>query len=77
MSREAEGRFRGRSKSWRVSITMSRKLARVEWVNAEGTLAASRVARVAMLVMVVVRAVEETMSMGWEAVLFSGLESPH
>lgn len=60
-----------------MSITTSRKLVSVEWVKEEGTLAASRVARVAMLVMVVVRAAEDTMSIGWEAVLVSGLESPH
>lgn len=75
MSREVEGRRpRGTSKSWRLSRTMSRKLARVEWVKDEGTLAASREARVPI---VVVRAVEAAMSMGWDEALVSGRGSPH
>lgn len=78
MSREVEGRRpRETSKSWRLSRTMSRKLARVEWGKDEGTLAASREARVPIVVMVVARAVEAAMSMGWDEALVSGRGSPH
>lgn len=43
----------------------------------EGTLAASREARVPIVVMVVVRAVEAAMSMGWDEALVSSRGSPH